>query len=215
MLPLLAGLALLISVQVGSVQAPGEPEPAAVVPLEQVFRDPRPYLDRELQVTFQVRSVPEHWNPYLTRFGTRDYVAAEVWGDGQYLWIQRDFESPLGLVFARRGSPVGVVLAEAETYQRFTARVHVRQVFGSRPWAEILELTPERRAVSEGTILHASRALTLMSGDEYQIARDDLRRAAAPLLPQHVRDELQRLIGICNRELAERKERELPVRRAR
>jgi hypothetical protein len=188
-------------------------EAAPAAALEAVFEEPRAWVGREFRGTFQLAALPESWNPYVTRFGTRDWVAAEVWGDGQFLWLEEEHARPLGLVFARRGSPAAAVLAGASPYRRYTARFGVRQVFLGRPWAEILEIAPEERAVDEGTILHASRALKLMTSGDWQLAREDLMRASAPLLPEHARAELERLQQVCEAGLAERARRVLPPRR--
>lgn len=203
--------ALFVLLQLGAaVQAA---DAAPVVALEAVFEEPRPWVGREVRATFQLASVPETWNPYVTRFGTQDWVAAEVWGDGQFLWQEEEHASPLGLVFARRGSPAAAVLAGAAPYGRYTARLGVRQVFLGRPWAEILEIEAEELAVDEGTILHASRALKLMASGDWQLAREDLMRASAPLLPEHARAELERLQQVCEAGLAERARRVLPPRK--
>jgi len=189
------------------------PEAAPRAALEAVFEEPRAWVGRELRATFQLAALPETWNPYVTRFGTRDWVAANVWGDGQFLWLEDEHATPLGLVFARRGSPAADVLSAASPYGRYTARLGVRQVFLGRPWAEILELSPEESAVDEGTILHASRALKLMASEDWQLAREDLLRASAALLPDHARAELERLRLVCEEGLAERARRVIGPRR--
>ena len=208
---MIAALCVLAVLQVGEALLAAQAAPAAA--LEAVFEEPRAWVGREFRATFQVASVPASWNPYVTRFGTDDWVAAEVWGDGQFLWVEEEHAHPLGLVFARRGSAAAAVLTAACPYGRYTARFGVRQVFLGRPWAEILEIAPEECAVDEGTILHASRALKLMTSGDWQLAREDLMRASAPLLPDHARAELDRLRQVCEEGLAERARRVLPPRR--
>ncbi len=214
MLSVALGLALLLNDPVVPVEGPDAAPPApAPVALEAVFEDPRAWMGSELRATFQLKALPETWNPYVTRFGTRDWIAAEVWGDGQFLWREEEHARPLGLVFARRGSSAAEALAAARPYERFTARLAVRQVFLGRPWAEIQELTPEKLAVGEGTILHASRALKLMASGDWQLAREDLVRASAALLPAHAQAELERLRLECEAGIAERARRVIPPRR--
>lgn len=190
---------------------PVAPVASPLLDLEALFARPRPWLGREVRFTFQLAELPEHWNPFMTRFGTRDHVAARVWGDGQLLWREDEFASPLGLVFAARGSEPARVLAEAGRYQRFTARARVVEVFAGAPWAELLELVPERRAVVEGSILHAGRALRLMAAGDWQLAREDLVRAGAAALPEHAREELDRLLARCDAAIAERAARRVPL----
>jgi hypothetical protein len=194
--------------------APVPVTPVPVTPvldLEALFDQPRPWLGREVRFTFQLAELPEQWNPFMTRFGTRDHVAARVWGDGQLLWREDEFASPLGLVFASRGSAAASVLAEAGRYQRFTARARVVEVFAGDPWAELIELVPESRAVVEGSILHAGRALRLMAAGDWQLAREDLVRASAAALPDHAREELHRLLARCDAAIAERAARRVPL----
>ena len=179
------------------------------VGLEEVFENPVPWLGREVRATFQLRDRPESWNPYLTRFGTGDYVAARVWSDGQFLWEVDAYESPQGLVFIRRDTPPALLLAGAEIYDRFEARLSLEQVFRGLPWAEVVELEPLPRKVGEGTILHAARALQLMAGESWKLALGDLSRAAVPSLPEHALDEIHRLHAVCEGMLTQRRRRRL------
>jgi hypothetical protein len=207
---LLAALAALCGPSVVPAEEPDEP-PVATAALEEVFADAVPWLGREFRAAFQVQSLPETWNPYLTRFGPRDYTAVRIWGDGQFLWEAEAWDNPLGLVFARRGSAAEELLADAAPYARFEAQLRVRQVFLGQAWAEIVALRPLRRQVGEGTILHAGRALQLMNGDSWKLALEDLHRAAIPSLPRHALDELERLSKICQEQVSTRAARRIPV----
>ena len=193
-------------------QASTSPAPAAVG-LEALYDDPRPWFGREVRFTFQLAELPELWNPGMTRFGARDFVAVRVWADGQLLWREADWSNPVGLVFARRGEPLAEALGAAPTYARFTARGRVVEVFLGRPWIELTELRAEGRSIGEGTILHASRALRLMASEDWQLAREDLLRATAGPLPEHAREALRSLLATCEEGLRTRAARRVPVQR--
>jgi hypothetical protein len=213
---MLSTLLAWAALQIAAAAAVREPAPAVEgAALEAVFAEPRPWLGRRVRATFQLEALPETWNPFLTRFGTRDWVAAAVWGDGQFLWREEQHARPLGLVFARRGGPIAERLAAAETYQRFTAELEVRELFLGLPWAEVVALAPEELFVGEGAILHASRALKLIASGDWQLAREDLLRASAAPLPAHARAELERLRSLCDAGIAERARRMIAPRRLR
>ncbi len=206
----LATLAILAGPGVVPADRPQEP-PIPRASLAEVFADPVPWLGREFRAVFQLQSTPASWNPYLTRFGSGDYAAARVWGDGQFLWEVEAWKNPVGLIFARRGTLAQEQLASAATFARFEARLHVRQVFLGRAWTEIVELRPLPRQIGEGTILHAGRALQLMNGDSWKLALEDLHRAAIPSLPRHALDELARLNRVCEEQVARRAARRIPL----
>jgi hypothetical protein len=112
-----------------------------------------------------------------------------------------------------RDAPGGALgqprVAAGEQAVQLLARVV--EVFAGDPWAELIELVPESRAVVEGSILHAGRALRLMAAGDWQLAREDLVRASAAALPDHAREELHRLLARCDAAIAERAARRVPL----
>lgn len=185
------------------VEQPEQPEPAPLVGLHQVFADPLDYLGQRVRVVFQVHSQPAQWNPYLTRFGTADWTAVKVWAEHQFLWDPREYEHPLGLIFAPRGSAAHAALKPGREFSRFEATILVEQVFLGRPWVSILEVEQLRAETGRGSILHASRALKLMASGEWRLAMDDISRASVPELPEAAQAELDRLTAFCEDRLAE------------
>jgi hypothetical protein len=175
------------------------------VALETVLEEPAAWLGRGVRFTFQFHSAPASWNPYLTRFGTRDFVSAVAWSDEQLLWEVDEHEHPRALVFARRGSASGETLQKAPVYGRYEAVGRVVQVFMGHPWIEVsaLERLPEE--IGEGAILHATRALRSMDQGEWKLALEDLVRAEASNLPPRARAELERLRAHCEDARAERR----------
>ncbi|HVS17131.1 MAG TPA: hypothetical protein VMT18_00930 [Planctomycetota bacterium] len=166
------------------------------------------WLGRRVRFTFQFESSPPVWNPYLTRFGTQDYVGAVGWGDDQFLWLADEFDAPGVLVFARRGTPAAKALAEANPYARFEVVGQVSQLFLGLPWIELESAERLPQETGEGAILHASRALRAMQAGHWSRALDDLARAEISNLPDAARAELARLRAVCE---AERQARKLPI----
>jgi len=177
----------------------------ASVPLETLLAEPTAWLGRSVRFSFQFHSAPASWNPYLTRFGTRDYVAAIAWCDDQLLWDADEFDNPRALLFARRGSEAGTILSDAAVYGRYEAFGRVVQVFLDNPWIEIASLERLPEEIGEGAILHATRALRSMERGEWKLALQDIGRAEASNLPPRAREALARMRERCEAGRAERR----------
>lgn len=188
----------------------GDALPATPVDVSfgELQRDASGWLGARVRFTFQFQDSPSVWNPYLTRFGTNDYVGAVGWGDDQLLWRAEDFEAPCVLVFARRGSPAAALLDSARTYSRFEVVGRVSQVFLGLPWIEVETVERLPQETGEGAVLHASRAVRAMEAGDWGRALEDLARAEVSNLPPPARDELARLRSICE---TQREARKLPV----
>jgi hypothetical protein len=206
-----APLALATLLGAASLQDPPAAQPqASAVPaanLEEIYADPAGWLGRRARVVFQLQGPVAIWNPGMTRFGAADYTAVRAWADGQRLWEPKAYEQPLAVLFARRGSPAQAILAAGVPYARFEAHAHVRQAFFDRPWIEIDELKPLPHAWNEGALVHAGRGVQLMEAGERALAQEDLARALASDLPEHVRTELERLRESCVASQGERRAR--------
>ena len=191
----------------GSARSAIQDAPASVpeVDLAELCRQPAEQLGRSARIVFQVHELPATWTAYETRFDAGSYVAVSAWGDYQVLWQKREWENPLALLFARRESAPARQLAAARPYDRFAAVVSVREVFLGRPWLEIERLQPLTDHVTEGCVLHAARAITLMAAGEWRLAREDLARARAGDLPEHVARALEELAAACEAEILVRR----------
>lgn len=205
-------VALCLSALGGSRVRAGGAAPDDGLPSDVTFgelqREASTWLGRRVRFTFQFQSAPAVWNPYLTRFGTDDYVGAVGWGDDQFLWRAEDFDAPSVLVFARRGTPAAQALAGARLHWRFEVVGRVSQLFLGLPWIEIETAERLPQETGEGAVLHASRALRAMDAGEWGRALEDLARAEISNLPPHAREELARLRAICE---SEREARKLPL----
>lgn len=161
--------------------------------LEELHADSQAALGQRVRVRFQLREECERWNPFLTRFGNADYRAFEVWSDRQFLWEKAQWEAPLARLFVRRGSPAEQALSGARRLARFEAVVETRQVFLGRPWLEIESARRLGDELSEGTLLHATRAFEAAQEARWAVARESYDQALVGAMPPALRSELRRL----------------------
>jgi hypothetical protein len=157
----------------------------------------REHLGREVRLTLQVESLPEQWNPYLTRFGRGEFRAVTAWGDEQDLWAPEEYAHPAATLFVRRGSAADAALGSPGRYARFEAVGVVRQMFLGRPWIELTRLEPLSQQFTEGSMIHASRAVELMAAGHWGMAAESFERALASDLPARARTELDELRTLC------------------
>lgn len=187
----------VVTVDDASVTPPQAEEPPLIA-----WRDladkPCRWLGRKVRVRLQYESEPARWNPYLTRFGSGQYDAVKAWADEQYPWIEDDFASPRARVFVRKGSSAQHELVGAEAYSRYELTLVVREVFLDEPWAEIVAARPMLDHISEATVIHAARALDLMSQHAWKLALLEFDAALSAPLPDAATAELVRLRDICS-----------------
>jgi hypothetical protein len=187
-----------------SVDAPrtDEPDPKSQMPLT-TWRDlidhPGRHVNKRLRLVLQFQSRVATWNPYLTRFGPRDFDAYQFWGDEQRLWNVEDFRSAPVRLFARKHNVPDWTLEKAQAYARFEVEIVVREVFLDQPWAEIESALPLDEHVSEGALIHASRAVELMQNNSWKLAENELDQALAGLLPADAKRELENMRDECRR----------------
>ena len=200
LLTLIVCVALCVSAMGGPEQRRGadrDDDAIHTLAVGELQRDFAGRIGQRVRFTFQFESAPRDWNPYLTRFGTREYSAAVGWGDGQLLWQPEEFANPTVLLFARRGSDASAVLEGGRTYTRYEVVGRVVQVFLGLPWIEVESAQRLPEETCEGAILHVTRALRFMANQQWNHALDDLARAEVSNLPAPAREELARLRVQC------------------
>lgn len=183
-------------------QEPIRPRPASfegvpVVPLGELREERGRWLGRRVRLIVQFDERVEAWNPYVSRFGPRDWSCLRAWADEDFLWNLEAYEDPAPRLFVRRDEGPDRALRLARRHERYALEGIVREVFLDEPW---IEVTAARRLptwVGEGTLLHAARALELTEEGRYSLAAGELERALAGRLPEHVKAELLRLKALC------------------
>jgi len=185
----------------GAGSAPPIPAKVAapLVPWRELSDHPGRYTNKRLRLVLQFHARVPTWNPYLTRFGTRDFDAFQFWSDEQRLWSIADFQAPPVRLFARRESLSAATLEQARQYSRFEIEITVREIFCDQPWAEIESVLPLAEHVSEGTLIHASRAIELFQSESWKLAQNEFDQALIGSLPADAKQELERMREECLR----------------
>lgn len=192
--------------------APSVTETAAVpVTLSEVREHPSRWLGRTVRFTLQVEGPRTDAPTYLSSLNAATHVAFAAWGDSQVLWDRAQFERPAERLFARRGTPTAARLVTASRYTRFEVTGVVRELLQGAPWIEVLEARRLERSLTEGALVHATRAVALMEGEQWALAADQFARARAGLLPRAALVELERLQASCA-ELSEASQRARELR---
>jgi hypothetical protein len=191
---------------VKSADAPqGNVKPIDATPLitwRELTDHPGRYTNKHVRIVLQFQARVPTWNPYLTRFGPRDFDAFQFWGDEQRLWILGEFQAPPVRLFARRESVAGSALLRAQSYARFELGIVVRDIFLDQPWSEVESVMPLAERISEGTLIHASRATELLESKSWKLAENELDQALIGSLPPDAKSELERLRDECRQMIA-------------
>jgi hypothetical protein len=204
--PLAAALCAVLSAPrlLAGVPGHGEPERGSEAPAplplttwRELSEHPGRYMNQHLRLVLQFQAHVATWNPYLTRFGTRDYNAYQFWGDEQRLWNFAEFQSPGVRLYARKHGSPDWTLEPAQTYVRFEVEIVVREIFLDQPWAEIVSAARLDERVSEGTIIHAARAIELFESRSWKLAENELDQALVGMLPPDPKRELEGLREEC------------------
>lgn len=198
-----AGLLGAIVVALGLAPVARElPRPVEPVPWRDVAAQPCRFQSQEVTLRVQFRDLPARWQAGPTRFGPGAYVAVTAWSDEQFPWVQTEFTNPQARFFVRKGTELERTFLAARTHQRFEVRGIVREVWRDRPWIELHIAAPLEDEVGEATVIHASRAVTLIEEDSFELADEALRQALAAPMPEPAREELARLRAVCAEGLA-------------
>ncbi len=202
LLALLALVALPMRSAVVAGDEPHAPEvraEVADVSLVVLREDPTGWLGRDVRFVLQFQTRQASWNPGPTRFGAGDWVAFSGWADEAFTWEPSVFHDPAARLFCRRGSAVDELLAQARPHERFELEGVVREVFFEEPWIEVTRARPLLELVGEGTILHVGRAFRFAEAAQWDLAIEQLERAASAPLPAHAREALDAKIVECGR----------------
>src|SRR5262245_61217208 len=172
---------------------------------------PVEWLGRTARIPVQWSGRVETWNPYLTRFGAREFAAIQGWTDEQFPWIRDEYDAPAVRVFFRRGGACDWALEGAKRGARYELTVVVREMFLDLPWAEVVEVRPLAERISEGTAIHAGKARELMIARNYVLAQSELEQAITDDLPAVARKELEHMLGLCRDAIALEKSSKKPI----
>lgn len=156
-------------------------------------------LGRRVRFVVQLHARVERWNTYLSRFGPHDFAAFQFWADEQFPWRVEDFDAPIVRLFVRRDTDVEAELARGTRYARFEIEGTLREVFLGEPWVEVESARALTERVTEGTVIHGGRALSLVESGMWKLAESEVDIALQANLPRAAREELERLRDDCRR----------------
>ena len=186
-----------------STASDAEPGEVPHVELNELRENRSQWLGKEVRFSFQVKSELRTWQAWVTPFGVGDYRGFAVWGDAALLWQAADFDDLMTRIFVRRGSAASKAMLKVRQYERFEVRAVVRTIFLDEPWIELTEVKRLQERVSQGTVLHAERALELIEGAHFELALSELDRARQGRLPAHIAQELGELNTMCQEQLSD------------
>lgn len=188
------------------------PSPAPVadagpplVAWEDLQTKPLHWVGRRVRLRIQHHSRPATWNPYVTRFGPRQFSAVQAWTDDQLPWIKAQYDAPAVRVFARRGSAAEHVFAQAAVHQRFEIVGVVRELFLDLPWIEVASARALENGISEAAVIHASRAIQLVDDGLFALADLELEQVLAAPLPPHAQADIEERRKAVRAALAQRR----------
>ncbi|MFT5286359.1 MAG: hypothetical protein ACI8TQ_002527 [Planctomycetota bacterium] len=159
------------------------------------------WLGEEVRFVFQLNAELKTWEPWITPFGVSDYRALSVWDDRALLWNAADYSNLTPRIFVRRGTDASKALSKIRRYDRFEVRAKVQTIFLDEPWIELLEVKLLKERVSQGTVLHAERAVKLIDEGHFELALGELDRARLGRLPKYVDAELGEMSFRCKERL--------------
>lgn len=165
--------------------------------LSALMEAPDEHFGEAVAAVVQFHELVDDWTPYLSRFTPEAYVCASVWADEQWLWLADEYEAPMARVFARKGTFAEAILSSAKAHDRYEFDLVVRELHAGAAWIEVVGARWTREQTPEGTVLHAIRAMDMIEREGFALAVSELDRALRPLLPSHVRRELETVREDC------------------
>lgn len=172
------------------------------VAYEELTENPAQYLGQEVRFAFSVASTVSRWNPFLTRFGTQQWDCVRGWSDASFPWRAEDYARPSVRLFFRKGTRNARRATSAQMYYRFEIEGIVREFLAGEPWIEVTSIRQLDSRLTEGTVIHAERALREIVSEQYVLALENLERARVGKIPDESARELDRLIVECRAALA-------------
>ena len=196
-------VSLLLAATVGSGRPPVllplvREAPPPLVTWKDLSDRPVVWLGKTVRLQVQFSHRVETWNPYLTRFGPRQFTGVQAWTDEQFPWVKTEYDSPAVRVFFRTGKACDWALEGAKPGARFELTGIVREIFLDDPWVEVVEVRPLLERIGEGTSIHAGKAVDLMTARSFALAESEFQQAITDDLPIGARAELERLLALCH-----------------
>jgi hypothetical protein len=167
------------------------------VTLGVVLASPEVWRDVPVSFVFQFRQPAKAGPSFFTKFEPDQWLNFVAWPDEAPLWEKKAFDSDFPHLFIRRDSPDAKVVGAAAIYDRFLASAVVRDVIKGKPWIEVTAVRKLPEKISEGSLVHLVKGLTLRDHRRFEAAAREFEAADGDTLPVSVR-----LVGMREHALA-------------
>lgn len=194
----LAALAFVAGVLPAAVSADGWFSRAGEVKevtLTDLLKNPREYIDVEVEFTVYFDAPGEQYNPYFTQFSEEQYGNFSAWPIDARLYEKRDFPRPYPFFFASRFTKAWKNVKDVDHLRVVELRAVVRQVFKNQPWIEVLDWSSSSGGLSAEDIRDVIHGDANFVAGRYKDAARLYERADSSSLVDSVRADLQRRLG--------------------
>lgn len=194
----LAALAFVAGVLPAAVSADGWFSRAGEtkeVTLTEILKNPRDYIDVEVEFKVYFNETGKNYNPYFTQFSEEQYGNFSAWPIDARLYEKRDFPRPYPFFFASKLTKAWKKVKDIDHLRVIEVKAAVRQVFKAQPWIEVLSWSSASGGLSEDDIRDVIHADANFVAGRYKDAARLYERADSSNLPDSVRADLQRRLG--------------------
>jgi hypothetical protein len=157
------------------------------VQLSKVLGSPEAWRDVPASFVIQFRSLGKSGPSFFTRFEPDQWLSFVAWPDEAPLWDKKAYDTDVPHLFVRRGSTEAKTIGSAGIYDRFVVSGIVRDVIKGKPWIEITALKKLPEKITEGSLVHLVKGLTLRDHRRYDGAAKEFEAVDADTLPLQVR----------------------------
>lgn len=157
------------------------------VTLAKVLASPDAYRDVPISFTVQFHQVSKTGPSFFTRFDPDSWLGFSAWAEDAALWEKKAYETDFPYLFVRRDGPDLRTVNAAAIYDRFTLAAVVRDVIKGKPWIEVTSVRRLPEKMSEGSLVHLVKGLTLRDHRRFEAAAREFGAADCETLPLQVR----------------------------
>jgi hypothetical protein len=157
------------------------------VPLSTILAKPEAWRDVPVTFVVQFHQIGKAGSSFFTRFEPDTWLGFSAWTDDAALWEKKAFESDFPNLFVQRNGADARIVGSAAVYDRLAVSGVVRDVIKGRPWIEVTAVRTLTEKMSEGSLVHLVKGLTLRDHRRFDAAAREFEAADAETLPTSVR----------------------------
>ncbi len=168
------------------------------VTLTDLLKNPREYLDVEVEFKVYFDAPGRNFNPYFTRFNEEVWGNFSAWPIDARLYDKRDYPRPYPFFFASKTNKAWKRVKDVDHLRVVEITGVVRDVFKGQPWIEVLSWSGASGGLSEDDIRDVVNADANYVAGRFKDAARLYDRADSSRLPDSVRADLLRRLGDAN-----------------